>query len=63
MEAAEELQRSGSATKLCVSHETDSEVHRSRYHGVSYVVNFHIRGDLTVAIKEAVAGRVFVSSI
>jgi DNA-binding NarL/FixJ family response regulator len=65
IEAAQELRRSGSTTKIVfLTIETDPEyIGMATAMGASYVVKSRIRGDLAVAIKEALAGRVFVSSI
>jgi DNA-binding NarL/FixJ family response regulator len=65
IEAAQELRRSGYTTKIVfLTIETDPEyIGMATAMGASYVVKSRIRGDLAVAIKEALAGRVFVSSI
>ena len=64
IEAAQTLKRSGSAVKVVfLSIETDPEyIGMATAMGASYVVKSRIRSDLTVALKEALAGRVFVSS-
>jgi DNA-binding NarL/FixJ family response regulator len=64
IEAAQSLKRSGSAVKVVfLTIETDPEyIGMATAMGASYVVKSRIRKDLRVAVKEALAGRVFVSS-
>ena len=64
IEAAQTLKRSASAVKVVfLTIETDPEyIGMATAMGASYVVKSRIRSDLTVALKEALAGRVFVSS-
>jgi DNA-binding NarL/FixJ family response regulator len=62
--AAQSLKRTGSAVKVVfLTIETDPEyVKIATAMGASYVVKSRIGSDLGVALKEALAGRVFVSS-
>src|SRR4029077_17396309 len=64
IEAARTLKRSGSAVKVVfLTIETDPEyIGIATAMGASYVVKSRIRRDLRVALKEALVGRVFVSS-
>ena len=64
IEAAQTLKRSASPVKVVfLTIETDPEyIGMATAMGASYVVKSRIRKDLRVAVKEALAGRVFVSS-
>lgn len=64
IEVAQQLRRSGSSVKIIfLTIETDSEyVRLATTLGASYVIKSRLRRDLLIAIKEALAGRLFVSS-
>lgn len=65
IEAASKLMRLGSSAKVIfLTIETDPEyVQLATVMGVSYVVKSRLYHDLITAIKETLAGRLFVSSI
>lgn len=64
IEAAQHLRRLGSSAKIIfLTIESDSEyVRLATAMSASYVVKSRMRRDLLIAIKEALVGRLFVSS-